>query len=95
LDLSRRKYEVFTDSIYYSEGFLTKNYSFIPMENISDTENEQSFLSKVLGLHDFVISSQGANNKVLFKNMLGGQKMMESIKYLKDKTIMRTKDMID
>jgi uncharacterized membrane protein YdbT with pleckstrin-like domain len=42
-----------------------------------------------------VISSQGASNKVLFKNMVWGQKMMESIKYLKDKTIMGTKDIID
>lgn len=95
LDLKRRKYEVFTDSIFYSEGFLTKNYSFIPMENISDTENQQSFLSKIFGIHDVIISSQGASNKVLFKNMVGGQEMMESIKYLKDKTIMGTKDIIN
>lgn len=95
LDLKNRRYDVFTDSIFYTEGFLNKNYSFIPMENISDTENEQSFLSKILGLHDVVISSQWASNKVLFKNMVGGQKMMESIKYLKDKTIMGTKDIIN
>jgi hypothetical protein len=40
------------------------------MENISDTENEQSFLSKIFGLHDVVVSSQGSSNKVLFKNMV-------------------------
>ncbi len=94
LDLKRRKYEVFSDSIFYSEWFLTKNYAFIPMENISDTQNTQSFLSKVLWIHDVEISSGWANNKVIFKNMLWGEKMMESIKYLKDKTIMWTKDEI-
>ena len=94
LDLKRRKYEVFSDSIFYSEWFLTKNYAFIPMENISDTQNTQSFLSKVLWIHDVEISSGWANNKVVFKNMLWGEKMMESIKYLKDKTIMWTKDEI-
>ena len=95
LDLKRRKYEVFSDSIFYSEWFLTKNYAFIPMENISDTQNTQSFLSKVLWIHDVEISSGWANNKVVFKNMLWGEKMMESIKYLKDKTIMWTKDEIE
>jgi len=94
LDLKRRKYEVFSDSIFYSEWFLTKNYAFIPMENISDTQNTQSFLSKVLWIHDVEISSGWANNKVVFKNMLWGEKMMESIKYLKDKTIMWAKDEI-
>ncbi len=94
LDLKRRKYEVFSDSIFYSEWFLTKNYAFIPMENISDTQNTQSFLSKVLWIHDVEISSGWASNKVVFKNMLWGEKMMESIKYLKDKTIMWTKDEI-
>lgn len=58
LDLRRRKYEVFTDSIFYTEGFLTKHYSFLPMERVADIENRQSFLSRILGLHDLVISSE-------------------------------------
>jgi membrane protein YdbS with pleckstrin-like domain len=58
LDLKRRKYEIFTDSIFYTEGFLTKNYSFLPMEKVTDTENTQSFFSKIFGLHDVVVSSE-------------------------------------
>lgn len=93
-DLKRRKYEVFTDSIFYTEWFLTKHYSFLPMENVSDTENIQSFWSKVFGLHDVVVSSSGSSNNVCFKNMVSGMKMVENIKYLKDKTIMWVKSSI-
>ncbi|MDD2515744.1 MAG: PH domain-containing protein [Candidatus Gracilibacteria bacterium] len=83
LDLKQRKYEVYDDSIFFTEGFLDHRYSFIPMENIADTENSQSFLSKVFGIHDVLISSEGSNNKILFYNMINGEKMMENIKYLK------------
>ena len=31
LDLKRRRYDVYTDSVFYNEWFLTKRYSFIPM----------------------------------------------------------------
>ncbi len=95
LDLKRRKYEIFTDSIFYTEGFLTKNYSFLPMEKVTDTENTQSFFSKIFGLHDVVVSSEWSNNKVSFKNMISGEKMMKNIKYLKDQIIMEEKDIIE
>ncbi len=36
LDLVKRKYDLYKDTIAYSEGFLTKNYSFIPIENLAD-----------------------------------------------------------
>ncbi|MFZ2255297.1 MAG: PH domain-containing protein [Patescibacteria group bacterium] len=58
LDLRRRKYEVYTDGIFYTEGFLTRHYSLLPMERIADIENRQSFISRILGLHDLVISSE-------------------------------------
>jgi len=58
LDLKRRKYDVYTDSIFYTEGFLTKNYAFLPMERVSDIENTQSFWSRIFGLHDIIISSE-------------------------------------
>jgi len=40
------------------------------MESVSDVENTQSFFSKIFGLHDIIISSAGASNKVVFKNMV-------------------------
>lgn len=95
MDLKRRKYEIFTDSIFYTEWFLTKNYSFLPMEKVADTENTQSFFSKIFGLHDVVVSSEWSNNKVSFKNMVSGEKMMKNIKYLKDQIIMEEKDVLE
>jgi len=82
-DIKRRVYEIYDDSVFFSEGFLSKNYSFLPLESIADAENNQSFLSKVFWIHDVVISSEWSNNQVFFYNMVNGQKMMETIKYLK------------
>lgn len=84
LDIRKRVYQVYDDSIFYSEWFLSKNYSFIPMEKIADTENSQSFLSKVFGIHDVIVSSEWTNNQMYFFNIVNGKKMMENIKYLKN-----------
>ncbi|MBF0913972.1 PH domain-containing protein, partial [Candidatus Gracilibacteria bacterium] len=84
LDLKRRKYEVYTDSIFYTNGFLTKIYSFLPMEKVSDVENKQGFFSKMFGLHDIIVSSEGVDNQVVFSNMTEGETLIKNIKYLKD-----------
>lgn len=89
LDLRRRKYEVYTDGIFYTEGFLTRHYSLLPMERIADIENRQSFISRILGLHDLVISSEWSNNLVIFKNMTEGEQMIKNIKYLKSQITMQ------
>lgn len=89
LDLRRRKYDVYTDSIFYTEGFLTKHYAFLPMERVADIENRQSFFSRILGLHDIVISSEGTNNTVVFANMTDGEQMIKNIKYLKNQITMQ------
>lgn len=84
LDLKMRVYQIYDDSVFYIEWFLSKNYAFIPMENISDTENNQSFFSKIFWIHDVIVSSEWSNNEVYFYNIVNGKKMMETIKYLKE-----------
>ena len=84
LDLRKRVYLVFTDAITYEEGFLTKNYSVLPMEKVADTDNRQGLISKIFGLHDIIISSEGSGNQVIFSNMIDGEKMLANIKYLKN-----------
>lgn len=83
LDIKKRVYEIYDDSIFYSEWFLSKNYSFLPMESISDAENKQSFFSKIFWIHDLIISSEWSSGQVYFYNMVNGRKMMDTIKYLK------------
>ena len=87
MDLKKREYNIFKDTIEYKEWFLTKHTAFIPMENVSDTENKQSILSRIFWLHDLEVSCQWDNNKVIFKNMTHGEKMMKNIKYLKNNII--------
>lgn len=95
LDLKKRKYEIFSDSIYYTEWFLSKHYAFVPMEAVSDVENTQSFFSKIFGLHDIIISSAWASNKVVFKNMVNWETMINNLRYLKDHIVMSEKDAIE
>ena len=83
-DLRKRVYMVFTDAITYEEGFLNKNYSVLPMEKVADTDNRQGLISKIFGLHDIIISSEGSGNQVIFSNMIDGEKMLANIKYLKN-----------
>lgn len=87
MDLRKRRYNIFDDAVEYTEGFLSKHNAVIPMENVSDVENTQSFFSKIFGLHDIKVSCAGSGNDVFFKNMTSGEKMIENIKYLKDAII--------
>lgn len=95
LDVKKRIYQIYDDGIYFSEGFLSKNYSFLPMENFSDTENNQSFFSKIFWIHDVIVSSEWSNNQVYFYNMVNGKKMMETIKYLKQHISIQIKSKIN
>ncbi len=91
MDLKRRKYDIYKDTITYKEWFLSKHAAFIPMENVADIENKQSFFSKIFGLHDIIVSCQWESNQVVFKNMTQGEKMIKNIKFLKDNIIPREK----
>lgn len=92
LDLKRRKYEVFTDSIFYTNWFLTKIYSFLPMEKVSDVDNHQGFFSKIFWLHDIIVSSEWSNNKVIFLNMVDWETLIKNIKYLKNTITLTEKE---
>lgn len=92
LDLKRRKYEIFTDSIFYTNWFLTKIYSFLPMEKVSDVDNSQNFFSKIFWLHDIIISSEWTGNQVIFLNMTDGETLIKNIKYLKNSISLTEED---
>lgn len=92
LDLKRRKYDIYTDSIFYTNWFLTKVYSFLPMEKVSDVDNNQWFFSKFFGLHDIIVSSEWSNNKVVFLNMVDWDILIKNIKYLKNSITLTEKE---
>ncbi len=79
LDLKKRMYYLYEDTIAYSEGFLNKNYSFIPIENLSDSSVTQSIPSRIFGLFDVKISCQGSGQEILFKNMEEGEALSKNI----------------
>jgi len=79
LDLMRREYRLYDDTIEYTEGFLNRQQSVIPMENLSDSEITQSFISKMFGLYDIKLSCQGSNQEILFKNIANGDELSKNI----------------
>ncbi len=86
MDLKRRVYYLYEDVIDYEDGFFTENYSFIPIENLSDSEITQTFVDKVFDLYDVVISSQGSKNNIVFSNMRNGKMFKKNLDDLIRKT---------
>lgn len=79
LDLKRRKYIIYDDSVTYYEGFLTTHYSIIPAENISDSHVSQNLLSRIFEIYDIKISCQGSGNEISFTNMPNGEKFEKNL----------------
>ncbi len=79
MDLKKRVYNVYSDTITYAEGFLTKNEAFIPIENLADTTITQNIIDKIFNLYDVKISCQGSGQEILFKNMKNGKELEENI----------------
>ncbi len=88
LDLRKRIYGIYRNVIVYSEGFLSKNYTIIPYQNLSDTEVTQTFVDKIFGLYDVKVSGKGSGHQIFFKNLANGQKVSEVL----DDLIMQTRD---
>jgi uncharacterized membrane protein YdbT with pleckstrin-like domain len=86
LDLKKRVYYLYEDQIEYYEGFLTKNYSFIPIENLSDSEITQTFIDKIFNLYDIKISCQGSGNEIYFTNIENGKLFKKNLDELITKT---------
>ena len=86
LDLMKRVYFIYNDTIVYEEGFLTKVDSFIPIENLADAELTQTLVDKIFGLYDVRVSCQGAGHEIKFKNLKNGPKMEENIDLLINQT---------
>lgn len=78
-DSLRRDYYVYNDLIEYNEGFLTKEYSFIPLENVADSVTDRSFVARIIGTSDVKISCQGSNVEIVFTNMKNGLEMEANI----------------
>jgi len=79
LDLKQRRYKVYEDCVHYNKGFLTKHSSFIPVENLSDSNTTQTFMQKIFGVYDIEISSKGIASEIKFKNLTQGEQIEAAI----------------
>lgn len=77
-DLLRRTYRVYDDVIEYEEGFLTKIDSIIPAENIADANNTQTFVDRIFGASNILVSCQGSGD-IAFRYMPRGEELEKTI----------------
>jgi len=79
LDLTRRTYTVYDDTVSYTEGFLTRDNAFIPYENIADASTNRTVVDQVLGLYDVKISCQGSGSEIKFRRLSRGEDLKAAI----------------
>jgi membrane protein YdbS with pleckstrin-like domain len=79
LDLTRRTYTVYEDTVEYTEGFLTRDNAFIPYENIADASTKRTAIDQILGLYDVAVSCQGSASEIKFRRLARGQELREAI----------------
>ena len=79
VDLVQRTYTLYDDVIDYVDGFLNETHKFIPLENLADTQVSRPVYKRLLGLSDVTLSSQGAENAIVFKSTPDGSSFAESI----------------
>jgi membrane protein YdbS with pleckstrin-like domain len=79
LDMRRRTYRVFDDTVVYEEGFLTRENAFFPAENLADSNTKRTFVDQVLGLYDVGISCQGSGSEVKFRRLRNGDDLSRAV----------------
>lgn len=79
LDITRRTYTVYDDTVEYTEGFLTRDNAFIPAENIADANTNRTFIDQIVGLYDVSVSCQGSGSEVKFRRLSNGPALQEAI----------------
>ena len=79
LDMRRRTYRVFDDTVVYEEGFLTRDNAFFPAENLADSSTKRTLVDQVLGLYDVGISCQGSGSEVKFRRLRNGDALSRAV----------------
>ncbi len=82
MKIKRTTYYLYEDMIEYTSLFLTKQYSFIPIENLANCEIDQNFWQKLLDLYNIKLSSQGSQNNIAFTMIKNGVTMRDHITHL-------------
>jgi uncharacterized membrane protein YdbT with pleckstrin-like domain len=77
--LANKTYQLYRGSIVLEEKFLSKNTTIVPIENLADSNIDQNFLNKILGLYDLTLSCQGSGQEIKFKNIKKAKQFDEKI----------------
>ncbi len=86
LDMRRRTYRVYSDSVFYEEGFLTRDDAFIPGENIADSSSRRGLIDMLVGVYNVQISCQGSQGEIHFRRLRGGPALSAAVEQLISQT---------
>lgn len=86
LDMRRRTYRVYSDSVFYEEGFLTRDDAFIPGENIADSSMRRGLIDLLVGVYDVQISCQGSQGEIHFRRLRNGPALSGAVERLISET---------
>lgn len=81
-DIYKREYKLFNNYVYFHDGFLDKNFHFIPIKNISDTSTKQNIIQNILGISNVIASGKGPNNEIVFEQMNNGNEFETNLSNL-------------
>lgn len=79
IDRMQRTYTLWDDCIEYEDGFMTRRQKLIPFENLADTNMEQSFVKRLFGMADIIVSCQGASGNIHFPSMPRAQEFRDNL----------------
>lgn len=86
MDILKRTYTLYDDVIDYTDGFLTKRHSFIPVENLTDVEIDQQLAQRVLSISTIKVSCQGAGVDIRLGAVPNGQQFKANLERLIDES---------
>jgi uncharacterized membrane protein YdbT with pleckstrin-like domain len=79
LDRKLRRYEIFTNQVVYHNGFLTTEYSVIPIQNIANLARTQNVIQRLLGTETMIISVQGSNSHFDFSYLSANSNLLACV----------------
>ncbi|MFW5719605.1 MAG: PH domain-containing protein [Candidatus Dojkabacteria bacterium] len=79
-DIAHTDYFLYEEVLVYRNGFMTREYSFMPAENLTDTSLTQDIFEKIFNVQNIVLNTKGTSRNIAFKYLKDAQSFSEQIR---------------
>ncbi len=76
----KSEYILYSDKVVFEQNWLNRFSDLIPLENVSDSETNQTFLQRIIGVSHLTISCQGGENEIVLSNLRKSQEFKVLLK---------------